>query len=106
MLSKPNPRPGLRDIDYYMVGIAKLPGFDRVIKLSSNESPLGASPRALEAAAKALEDMHRYPEVDTERLQDALAARLVSSRRASPSVRAPTICWPAWCRPMPGRATR
>ena len=74
-MSKPNPRPGLRDIDYYMVGIAKLPGFDRVIKLSSNESPLGASPRALEAAAKALEDMHRYPEVDTERLQEALAAR-------------------------------
>lgn len=68
------PRPGLRDIDYYMVGIAKLPGFDRVIKLSSNESPLGASPRAIDAAVKAVEDMHRYPEVDMERLQEALAA--------------------------------
>ena len=73
-MSKPIPRPGLRDIDYYMVGIAKLPGLDRVIKLSSNESPLGASPRAIEAAAKAAEDMHRYPEVNMDRLQEALAA--------------------------------
>ncbi len=74
-MSRPAPRPGLRDIDYYMVGIAKLPGFDRVFKLSSNESPLGASPRALEAAGKVLENMHRYPEVDMERLQEALAVR-------------------------------
>ncbi len=74
-MSRLMPRPGLQDIDYYMVGIAKLPGFDRVFKLSSNESPLGASPRALAAAAEALEDMHRYPEVDMERLQDALASR-------------------------------
>ncbi len=66
------PRPGLRDIDSYMVGISKLPGFDRVIKLSSNESPLGASPRALEAARAALENVHRYPETDTEKLQEAL----------------------------------
>ena len=73
-MSNPIPRPGLRDIDYYMVGIAKLPGFERVIKLSSNESPLGASPRAIEAAAKAVADMHRYPEVDMERLQEAIAA--------------------------------
>jgi histidinol-phosphate aminotransferase len=58
-----------------MVGIAKLPGFDRVFKLSSNESPLGASPRALEAAGEVLENMHRYPEVDMERLQEALAVR-------------------------------
>jgi histidinol-phosphate aminotransferase len=55
-----------------MVGISKLPGFDRVIKLSSNESPLGPSPRAVEAAAQALRDAHRYPEVDMERLQQAL----------------------------------
>ena len=68
------PRPGLADIDYYMVGISKLPGFDQVIKLSSNESPLGASPRALEAAQAALADAHLYPEVDMEQLQEALAA--------------------------------
>jgi histidinol-phosphate aminotransferase len=70
-----NPRPGLRDVDYYMVGISKLPGFERVIKLSSNESPLGPSPRAIEAAVAAMGEVHRYPEVDTEGLQEALAGR-------------------------------
>lgn len=71
----PTPRPGLNDISYYMVGISKLPGFDRVIKLSSNESPLGMSAKAREAAARALADAHRYPEVDTEHLAEAIAER-------------------------------
>ena len=75
LLTGPMPRPGLRDIDFYMVGISKLPGFERVVKLSSNESPLGASPLALAAAAAALREAHCYPEVGTERLQEALAAR-------------------------------
>ena len=35
------PKPGLESIRYYRVGIAKLPGFDHPIKLSSNESALG-----------------------------------------------------------------
>lgn len=69
------PRPGLQDIDYYMVGISKLPGFERVIKLSSNESPLGASPRAMAAAREVLDQSHLYPEVDMESLQVALAER-------------------------------
>ncbi|MEM7224102.1 MAG: histidinol-phosphate transaminase [Pseudomonadota bacterium] len=68
-------QPGLREIGYYMVGISKLPGFDRVIKLSSNESALGASPKALEAAAQAIAHSHLYPEVDTECLEEAIAAR-------------------------------
>lgn len=73
-VSNLTPRPGLKDIDYYMVGISKLPGFERVIKLSSNESPLGASPRAVAAGAEAMQGMHRYPEVDMELLQEALGA--------------------------------
>ncbi len=69
------PRSELNDIGYYMVGISKLPGFDRIIKLSSNESPLGASPAAIAAAKSALEKSHLYPEVDTEVLNDVLARR-------------------------------
>ena len=68
-------QPGLKEIGTYMVGISKLPGFERVIKLSSNESALGASPMALEAAAQAIAQSHLYPEVDTERLEEAIAAR-------------------------------
>ncbi len=56
-----------------MVGISKLPGFDRVIKLSSNESPLGPSPKAIAAASRAMAEAHRYPEVETEALRSALA---------------------------------
>jgi histidinol-phosphate aminotransferase len=65
----------LASVDYYMVGISKLPGFDKPIKLSSNESALGMSPAALEAAQRAIHRGHLYPEVDTETLAEALAER-------------------------------
>jgi histidinol-phosphate aminotransferase len=65
-------KPGLKEIGYYMVGISKLPGFDQPIKLSSNESALGMSPKAIEAARDAAAGAHLYPEVDTERLAVAI----------------------------------
>ncbi|MBK7960437.1 MAG: histidinol-phosphate transaminase [Bdellovibrionales bacterium] len=37
-------------------------GLDRVIKLASNENPLGPSPLALAAVQKALQNQHRYPD--------------------------------------------
>ncbi|MBL7669857.1 MAG: histidinol-phosphate transaminase [Bdellovibrionaceae bacterium] len=37
-------------------------GLDRVIKLASNENPLGPSPLALVAVQKALQNQHRYPD--------------------------------------------
>ncbi|HUP90598.1 MAG TPA: histidinol-phosphate transaminase [Longimicrobiales bacterium] len=36
-------------------------GLERVIKLASNENPLGASPLAIEALRKGIEDLHLYP---------------------------------------------
>ncbi|MET0342557.1 MAG: histidinol-phosphate transaminase [Polyangiales bacterium] len=47
-------------------------GITDAIKLASNENPLGPSPRAVEAAARALVQGHRYP--DNYRLRAALAA--------------------------------
>lgn len=38
-------------------------GLEDVIKLASNENPLGPSPRALEALSQALAEIHRYPGV-------------------------------------------
>ncbi|MFT5506747.1 MAG: histidinol-phosphate aminotransferase [Gammaproteobacteria bacterium] len=70
-----SPKQGLASIDYYMVGISKLPGWDEPIKLSSNESVLGMSPMAIEAAQRAIQSSHLYPEVDTETLAEALAER-------------------------------
>ena len=69
------PKQPLAAVDYYMVGISKLPGWDKPIKLSSNESALGMSPAAIEAAQQAIGSSHLYPEVDTETLGEVLAER-------------------------------
>ncbi|HEY3356711.1 MAG TPA: histidinol-phosphate transaminase [Polyangia bacterium] len=47
-------------------------GLDRIIKLASNENPFGPSPRALAAAAQALTEAYRYPDVACRELRDAL----------------------------------
>lgn len=70
-----SPKQALASIDYYMVGISKLPDWDEPIKLSSNESVLGMSPAAIAAAQQAIEASHLYPEVETESLAQALAER-------------------------------
>ena len=71
----PMPKSGLEDIGYYMVGISQLPGFDKIIKLSSNESALGPSPAAVEAGRSAMATAHRYPELGTHELPEAIAER-------------------------------
>lgn len=37
-------------------------GLTQVVKLASNENPLGPSPRAVDAIREALSDLHRYPD--------------------------------------------
>lgn len=46
-----------------------------IIKLASNENPLGMSPRARQAALAALDDSHRYPDGNGFELKAALAER-------------------------------
>ena len=43
------PVPGILDIAPYIGGRNEAAGHARVFKLSANESPLGASPKAIEA---------------------------------------------------------
>ncbi len=50
-------------------------GLEHIIKLASNENPLGPSPRALAAMQAALAQVHVYPD-DGPELRAALAARL------------------------------
>lgn len=45
------------------------------VKLASNENPLGPSPKAVEAAKKALENANRYPDGGTHVLRQELASR-------------------------------
>jgi histidinol-phosphate aminotransferase len=47
---------------------------ERIVKLASNENPLGASPKALAALSRAAIDLSRYPDSDCAALSDAIAA--------------------------------
>jgi histidinol-phosphate aminotransferase len=69
---RPQPRPGVLDIEPYVPGKSTAPGIERVIKLSSNETPLGPSPKAKAAylaVAKYLED---YPDGAATMLREAI----------------------------------
>ncbi|MBM3491069.1 MAG: histidinol-phosphate transaminase [Alphaproteobacteria bacterium] len=73
MTTTPVPRPGIMSIAPYVPGEAKAEGQARVIKLASNESALGASPRAKEAFRRCAEELHRYPDGAAGELRQALA---------------------------------
>jgi histidinol-phosphate aminotransferase len=69
----PRPRPGVLDIAPYVPGASALPGARPVIKLSSNETPFGPSPRAVEAYLGAAASLSRYPDGSARPLREALA---------------------------------
>ena len=62
-------RPGIEEIAPYVGGEASVPGIERPAKLSSNENPLGPSPKAMAAFREASADLHRYPDGGAERLR-------------------------------------
>jgi histidinol-phosphate aminotransferase len=70
----PNPRPGILDIAPYVPGTSALAGDGPVVKLSSNETPLGPSPRAVEAYLAEAAHLSRYPDGSARPLREALAA--------------------------------
>ncbi|MFT3974497.1 MAG: histidinol-phosphate transaminase [Amaricoccus sp.] len=67
------PQPGILDIELYVGGDASLAGHAEVLKLSSNENPAGASPRAIEAYRATGVSLHRYPSTDHRALRTAIA---------------------------------
>ncbi|AXT34835.1 histidinol-phosphate transaminase [Phaeobacter sp. LSS9] len=66
------PQPGILDIALYEGGAAHVKGMSNVTKLSSNENPLGPSPKAIEAMQAAVSQMHRYPSSDHSGLRQAI----------------------------------
>jgi histidinol-phosphate aminotransferase len=50
-------------------------GLSRVIKLASNENPIGPSPKAIASLAGANDQLHRYPDGGAYRLRQAIAER-------------------------------
>jgi histidinol-phosphate aminotransferase len=69
----PSPKPGILDISPYVGGRASVPGMAKVWKLSSNESPLGPSPKAVSALTSAAHDLEIYPDTAATKLRDAIA---------------------------------
>lgn len=68
------PRPGVLDIEAYKPGRSKIAGAGPVIKLSSNETPLGPSPRAVEAFMASALKLDRYPDGAQVELREAIGA--------------------------------
>jgi histidinol-phosphate aminotransferase len=76
MTIRPQPRPGVLDIAPYIPGKSTAPGVAKVFKLSSNESPLGASPNAIAAYRAVGEHMEDYPDGSATELREAIGAAL------------------------------
>jgi histidinol-phosphate aminotransferase len=73
-------KPAVRDIVPYEPGkpveeVQRELGLERVVKLASNEGPFGPFPAALDALARGLSELNRYPDGGCYRLRTALAER-------------------------------
>ena len=73
-----DPRPELSKLSDYVPGksmeeIRAKYGLSEVVKLASNENPLGASPKAVEAYHEIADSLHLYPRGDAPKLINAIA---------------------------------
>lgn len=67
-------QPGIMNIALYQGGQSTIAGRDDVLKLSSNENPLGPPPSAIAALTQAAAQAHRYPSTDHADLRAAIGA--------------------------------
>jgi histidinol-phosphate aminotransferase len=72
--ARPIPLAGVLTIDPYKPGKSSAPGAVKTFKLSSNETPLGPSPRVLEAISKHMA-LEIYPDGQSTKLREAIGAR-------------------------------
>lgn len=72
-MTTPVPQPGIMNISPYVGGKSKAGEQQTVAKLSSNESPLGPSPKAVAAIEAAAASAHRYPDGGSLLLTSAIA---------------------------------
>ncbi|MGJ8572488.1 MAG: histidinol-phosphate transaminase [Hoeflea sp.] len=69
----PRAKPGVMDIAAYVPGRETADGVAKVYKLSSNESPLGPSPKVAEAIAAKSANLALYPDGSAHVLRDAIS---------------------------------
>ena len=72
-MSPPQPKPWIDAIAPYVPGRSVTEDGRKVAKLSSNESPLGTSPKAREAFVAAAATLDRYPDASAAALREAIA---------------------------------
>jgi histidinol-phosphate aminotransferase len=72
-MSAPEPKPWIMAIAPYVPGRSTTDDGRKVAKLSSNENPLGTSPKAREAFLSAASRLERYPDASGTELRDVLA---------------------------------
>ncbi len=73
--SRPVPRAGVLSIEAYVPGKSAAPVGVKLHKLSSNETPLGASPKAIAAYRAVAEKLEFYPDGGASVLREAIAQR-------------------------------
>ena len=71
----PTPNPGILDIEAYVPGESTVKGGKKPLKLSSNETPFGPSPKAIAAYLAAASDLERYPDGQATALRAAIGRR-------------------------------
>ncbi|HEY8383298.1 MAG TPA: histidinol-phosphate transaminase [Microvirga sp.] len=74
MPARPEPRPGVMQIEAYVPGKSAAKGVHKIHKLSSNETPLGPSPRALQAY-RDTDHLELYPDGTAARLREAIGSK-------------------------------
>jgi histidinol-phosphate aminotransferase len=74
-IRRPEPRPEILAIDPYVPGKSSVPGVAKIHKLSSNESPLGPSPKATEAVRAIAGSLELYPDSASTALREAIGRR-------------------------------
>jgi len=70
--TRPQPRPGVLEIEAYVPGKSTAPGVAKVFKLSANETPLGPSPKAVDAYRNVAAHLHDYPEGSSRAMREAI----------------------------------
>jgi len=69
------PKPINLDVERYIGGLSKYKKIDNPIKLSANESALGASPKAIKAFEGVKDKIFNYPESDSSSLRSAISKK-------------------------------
>ena len=69
------PKPINMNVERYAGGLSKFEKIENPIKLSANESALGASPQAIKAFENEKDKIFKYPESDSSSLRDAISKK-------------------------------